>query len=307
MTNKIKLFIGLLALITLFSVLSFFNSFRNSSPVTKMATIGSNYLSFTIDQDADSDGLTNREESYWNSNFQKSDTDGDGFLDGEEVISGHDPLIPGPNDLLDNDNLTDKLSKLTLSGLYEGSLKPGSPNYDKSLNDMTLAVMDDAFKNLNPDIDLTKIKTITSNKKNEEIYLREISGPFEDFLKTFGGETMSIQNYLGIIGNSGFDNTEIVSYFQAKEQSFQAIFNKSYSTSVPKNFITAHTYFLHLIKTLQIANNSIAHGSTDPIKASAGLNALGDALGNIPELIDSFTNRVESEKLDNPFFESLIQ
>ena len=65
-----------------------------------------------MDQDADKDGLTNREESTWNTDFENPDSDGDGFLDGEEVASGHDPLKPGPDDalLLGSDvNVTDKV------------------------------------------------------------------------------------------------------------------------------------------------------------------------------------------------------
>src|SRR3990167_1633294 len=131
MTNKIKLFVGFLGLIALVSVFSFFNSFGNSSSTFLKPLTGS--VLEAVDQDADKDGLANREESYWNTDFQNPDTDGDGFLDGEEVASGHDPLIPGSDDFLPTDaNLTKKLSSLTLAGLYEGSLKSDSPNYDKS-------------------------------------------------------------------------------------------------------------------------------------------------------------------------------
>lgn len=305
MANKFKLFVGFLALVATFSVYSVFNSLNSKS--ASFAIIGVQTPLPSPDADPDHDGLTNREESYWNTDPFNPDTDGDGFKDGEEVASGHDPLIPGPNDLLNNGNLTDKISKLTLSGLYEGSLKPGGPNYDKSLNDMTLAVIDDAAKSLNPDIDLKKIKTINPGKKNEEVYLREVSGPFEDFLKIFGNETSTIQKYLGVIGSNGFGDKDLVSYFQTKELNFKTIFDKAYFLDVPQNWLSKHAYFLHFIKTVQIANNSIAHGSEDPVKASTGLNALGDALENLPELIDSFTNKVKSEKLDNLFFKSLIQ
>src|SRR3990167_8261094 len=70
------------------------------------------------DADWDNDGLNNREESYWNTYPNDSDTDDDEYLDGEEVASGHDPLIPGPDDLLpSNDNLTMRMSQLALAGL----------------------------------------------------------------------------------------------------------------------------------------------------------------------------------------------
>src|SRR3989344_6053753 len=199
MANKFKLFVGFLALIAMFSVLSFFNSFRNSSSIVKTANILKSSLSFEVDSDEDHDGLTNKEESYWNTDFQNPDTDSDGFKDGEEVVSGHDPLIPGPDDLLNNGNLTDKLSSLTLSGLYEGSLTPGDPNYDKSLNDMALAVMEDAANNLSSKIDSGNFKVVDSTKENQEIYLREVSNVYTEFIKNFGEEVKHIQKYLELI------------------------------------------------------------------------------------------------------------
>lgn len=305
MANKFKLFVGFLALVALFSVYTLFTSLSKRSASVAVISVGSPLPS--PDADPDHDGLTNREESYWNTDPFNPDTDGDGFLDGEEVASGHDPLIPGPKDLLNNGNLTDKLSKLTVSGLYEGSLTPGGPNYDKSLNDMALAVMDDAAKSLNPDIDLNKLKVIGSSNQNQKAYLEEVSGPFENFLKTYGDEMKNLQKYLGLIGSNGFGDKDLVSYFQTKEQGFQEIFDKASSLAVPQNWVSTHAHFLHFTKIIQTANNSIAHGSEDPVKASMGLNALGNALENFPELIGLFTDKVKSDNLNSPFFKSLTQ
>ncbi len=304
MPNKIKIFFGFLALIAMFSVYSVF-SLLNKKSIPVLGNINSSLSA--PDVDPDHDGLTNREESYWNTDPFNPDTDGDGFKDGEEVASGHDPLIPGPNDLLNNGNLTDKLSNLTLSGLYEGSLTPGTPNYDKSLSDMALAIMDDAAKSLNPEIDFNKLKIISSSKKNQEAYLEEISGPFDNFLKTYGDEMKNLQKYLGLIGSNGFNNKDLISYFQTKEQGFQEIFNKASSLNVPQNWVQSHVRFLHFIKNLQMTNSSIAHGSEDPVKASTALSASGQALENFPELIGLFTNKVRSENLNSPFFKSLTQ
>ncbi|HCP48418.1 MAG TPA: MarR family transcriptional regulator, partial [Deltaproteobacteria bacterium] len=44
------------------------------------------------DTDADSDGLSNREEFKRTTDPTDSDTDGDGALDGAEVSAGSDPL-----------------------------------------------------------------------------------------------------------------------------------------------------------------------------------------------------------------------
>lgn len=50
--------------------------------------------------DDDNDGLPNTEETRWGSNPTNPDTDGDGYLDGEEIAARHNPIVPAPNDLL---------------------------------------------------------------------------------------------------------------------------------------------------------------------------------------------------------------
>lgn len=50
--------------------------------------------------DDDGDGLSNSDERVWGTSASNADTDGDGFKDGAEVQSRHNPTIPGPNDAL---------------------------------------------------------------------------------------------------------------------------------------------------------------------------------------------------------------
>lgn len=45
--------------------------------------------------DADQDGLTAAQERTYGTNSQNKDSDGDAYLDGEEVQNGYDPLGPG--------------------------------------------------------------------------------------------------------------------------------------------------------------------------------------------------------------------
>jgi|GEM_PF-1470308 len=48
--------------------------------------------------DSDNDGLKDWEENLYKTDPWNPDTDGDGYLDGEEINSGHNPLVKGPND-----------------------------------------------------------------------------------------------------------------------------------------------------------------------------------------------------------------
>lgn len=56
--------------------------------------------------DDDNDGLTNSEEVRWGTDLNNPDSDGDGYLDGEEVAARHDPTIPAPNDKLPDETVT---------------------------------------------------------------------------------------------------------------------------------------------------------------------------------------------------------
>jgi len=57
-------------------------------------------------KDSDSDGLMDWQEITWQTDSCRADTDGDGYVDGEEVASGYSPTQPAPNDeLSDTDSI----------------------------------------------------------------------------------------------------------------------------------------------------------------------------------------------------------
>src|SRR3989344_7523728 len=112
MTNKIKLFLVFLAVLAVISVFSFFDVFTG----TKSVLFSNSIKQFPVDvvSDVDMDGLSDAEESYWNTDFQDPDTDKDGYLDGEEAASRHDPAKPGPDDSLVATNITQSVAELTM-------------------------------------------------------------------------------------------------------------------------------------------------------------------------------------------------
>lgn len=302
MTSKIKFFFGFLALIALFSVYSVFNSL-SGRPVP-FAAIGIQDPLPIPDTDADHDGLTNKEESYWNTDFQNADTDGDGFKDGEEVASGHDPLISGPNDLLNNGNLTDKLSKLTLSGLYEGSLRPDSPNYDKSLNDMALAVMDDAVKSLSPKINFNQLQIVSSSKENQEKYIKEVSPLFEGLLSTYLLEISVVSKNLNIVGKSGFED-EYANFFKNQSQKYNTYHQSGLRIAPPENWRSNHVGLLKLFRDLSETDLAISNGKTDPVKSLVAMNRLVGFFDIVSGLIEAYSDKIKSEKIGvgSTFFE----
>src|SRR3989344_5755807 len=91
MTKQVKVFLVFLAVLAIVSVFSFFDVFTGVRSARLQDSIAP---LLPIEKDHDQDGLPDADESYWGTNFEDSDTDDDGFLDGEEVISGFDPREP---------------------------------------------------------------------------------------------------------------------------------------------------------------------------------------------------------------------
>ena len=50
---------------------------------------------FYLPSDKDQDGLNDLAEQYYDTQIDNSDSDGDGYLDGEEVENGYNPLGEG--------------------------------------------------------------------------------------------------------------------------------------------------------------------------------------------------------------------
>lgn len=64
-----------------------------------------NQTTYSFYKDDDIDGLSNAEEVIFGSSINVTDTDGDGYLDGEEVRNGYDPIKAGTARLSDRGNL----------------------------------------------------------------------------------------------------------------------------------------------------------------------------------------------------------
>lgn len=88
--------------------------------------------------DCDNDGLKNWQEKLYHTDPNNPDTDGDGYLDGEEVASGYDPTVKAPNDALSGTdtgkprtppkNLTLYLAQIISQKMSTGEIIPSSKN-----------------------------------------------------------------------------------------------------------------------------------------------------------------------------------
>ena len=301
MPNKIKIFFGFLALIALFSVYSVFNSF-SGKPVP-VAVIGAQTPLPNPDADPDHDGLTNREEAIWNTDPFNPDTDGDGFKDGEEVASGHNPLVPGPNDLINADNLTQKFSELAFSGFVAGDLKQNSPNYGKAIGDISSSITDSGKSTLYKKINSSALNIIDSNSTTDINYFKEIRSVAQEFGSLITDQYKTIENNLNIISNQGF-NDQIKNYFQQKAVSSDSLLKQGLSIPVPKHFADEAGTFLTLIQRMRDVSDAVAHGDADPIKAMLALSALTNISSDYIALIDAYTQKINQYHTPTDVFQN---
>lgn len=296
MTHKIKVFLTFMVLGASFSVFTFFKSIDVRVPALK--ELKSSVLS-AIDNDRDDDGLDNTEESYWNTDFQNPDTDGDGFLDGEEIASGHDPLIPGPEDFLPTDaNLTKKLSSLALSGLYEGSLKNDSDDYEDYLNTLALVVIDDAENSFNFNTENANIRLSGSDRQSQQLYINRFSETYGRLIETFVLQMMDLESNLNKIGAKGFGDKSVSESFKNKSYDYKKIMNELSSMAVPQVWGKSHLGVIKFTGSLLSVNESIAlKGEEDPVKATLALNKLIELWDILPGMTESYSQKIREAGL----------
>lgn len=293
MTAKIKLIFGALGLVALVSVLSLYGKLRSGSSLD--VSPSRNKMDMSLETDADHDGLSDAEESIWGTDFQNPDSDGDGFKDGEEVLSGHDPMKKGPDDLIDAGNITNALSGLALAGLVEGSLKPSSSDYAKSLNSIADSLANSIrFGTSAPRV----IKTIPDSREGYSSYLRDLSPIFKDLLTTFADELDSMPKHLEISEKLGLSEPSLVAYYREKTKSFKDIIKSLEALQVPKSWKEIHIALIDMASGLSSASDSISTGTKDPIRAYAAFSYTSNKYSDLQGLLVKINDLLIKQGID---------
>ena len=301
MPNKIKIALTLVAIVAVFSVYEltqYVHTIANANPAYQEGSPLSADSIACGSCDPDHDGLTNDQEAAWGTDPFNPDTDGDGFLDGEEVKSGHNPLIPGPNDLLSSDNLTQQLSNLAVDGLAEGSLKSDSPNYAQSLADITSSVADSAQYIFGKTIDDSTLSTVDTSTQADVAYLRLITPFMKSFSNLLSDQYQKIADTLNTVGATGFSDPKIQTYFSNQAAQYQDIVDRGSAIIVPVNLKSADAQFLSLALQMHDICDAIVHGTDDPLKASYALDSLGNMYTNYVTALGMYKTALEAMALD---------
>lgn len=300
MDKNIKLLFAFMAVFALLSVFSLFDVIGGARSANMRNTIANLP---PPQEDPDGDGLTNADESYWDTDFQNPDTDGDGTPDGEEVKLKRNPAIPAPDDNLLSSNLTQNIADIAVSGLVEGSLKPDGSNYEESLASVVLSTVDEGFESfIASTLDPSKTKTIEPTRENQLDYLESAEKIWEKFFKTYGSELNNMKSALKTAEDFGFDDKEFVNFFNEKIKEFEALAANWFYLPVPQNWTSEHAGFLNLITSMIEINKALSESKNDPLKAVMAFTLITNVAEEIPNIIEAYQDKAKKENLSESVF-----
>jgi hypothetical protein len=290
MPTKIKALFAVLALIALISV---FYAFRGLGGNLKLSLTPANVGNSAFgdnETDHDHDGLLDIDESIWNTNSQNKDSDGDGFLDGEEIASGRDPRVPGPDDLLFNSNMTDKIAELAVGGLIEGSLKPGNSNFENNADTVALSVIDESLADFETPVNYSKLQILDNSPENTKSYLTAIIPVWTDFFKTIAEQSRTMDTKLVNIDEGKSGEASFISYFNSYTDKYNLIAQRWQAVPVPAEWKEKHLVFLEIFYRLTKINYALSLAGEDPLKAYLAINIFIQTIEDVAFASDQYSN-----------------
>lgn len=171
--------------------------------------------------DSDNDGLRDWEEELYHTDPLNPDTDGDGYLDGEEVDSGHNPLVKAPGDKL-------SFYPLPLGKRYNVTEKIFN---DEALNELFTSYLSQKAEYLQNHPEITNPQEFLDFTKDSTI---------EEIVKRSLG-----QSYASLMGENNENASEIPEIFNIKITDEQIKISEDNSKEAIKLYFSRITDWLN--------------------------------------------------------------
>ena len=290
MSPKLKVTLGILLLVAGFLVVRLGLFFKHSIQSASRFNSGPQVLGTTEEnpayKDYDHDGIADEDEAYYRTDAFNRDTDGDGYLDGEEVATGTNPTKKDPPKVISQEesNLTKKLTSRAVAGIYAGdlNLRNGrTEKYQNGLDALALATIDDALNALRPAINERAIQRGSSdNKQAQEEYLNGLASLLEGpFLSSFMAQPYTLNKAARFMVQNRYDKA--LEIFNDLNLQFVAANNKLLTLNVPPKWLVFHKHLLAVFRKISADYSYMGQIKNDPVLALA---ALQDFQGNIFEI-----------------------
>jgi len=189
--KKIPIATILIAIIFAIGILLFVGAYSKKDALsTYNLWGGKETLVESQNKDIDNDGLRDWEEDLYKTDYLNPDTDGDGYLDGEEINSGHNPLVKAPGD--------DKIfNPLPLGDKYNITKKVLNSEIIDSILDSYVAQKNEYINDNDinsPDMFAARTKTSTI----QEMFLRAIKDAYVPLIEEANKVVLEIPEIFNI-------------------------------------------------------------------------------------------------------------
>ena len=262
--------------------------------------------------DPDNDGLKNWEEKIHKTDARNPDTDGDGYLDGEEVASGYDPTIPAPGDALAGtdanqprplpQNLTNYLAQILTQKISSGEIAPAEGDTLNNPDDPNLPInqeiLQEALNQINisakqnfilPQISDSEI-TISQRPTDRSeigIYIAAMS----QALTPDESVTNLKQSEADIIKSAINDND--VGGVGLLLTSLQKSIDNLKRVSAPRDFADIHKQQIAILALHAKILEATKNFQSDPANAAAALQTYPQTTDLLQKLSDDLYDRIE--------------
>jgi hypothetical protein len=322
-SKKINIIVGVLVLLIGISIGGYLVLKSKTSQADLLEQMAQNLNEQNIIDDPDHDGLAGWEEKIYNTDPNNPDTDGDGYLDGEEVAAGYDPTKPAPNDKLEDasSQLTDSQStrpepgNLTqlLGYILANQLKFGQKPLLTNAQDIN-----SLEQNLEKAMDA---KVVEALQKASAGFLAEFIPPFQkeqfEFKTTSENNLAAIRNYAGEASKKigVLDSCQEIDNFKDDSQIIrESIETKNFTrvncrantyfqayqeiakVPVPLDWLDIHKKILSICWTMHKVYQYLPEYEKDPLKGLLVMEKFKEATKNFIEVFQEMAADLESRQ-----------
>jgi hypothetical protein len=262
--------------------------------------------------DADEDGLKDWQEiQLYKTDACKQDSDGDGYLDGEEVASGYDPAKKAPGDELPGttpktprplpNNLTVALQQKLSEQLSQNKISPLDANGNllssaeleqyPGIQQVVWEITQHKDQIFAPEEiapDTIKITTDNNSQLIKE-YFKKVQASLS-FEKEESSSKIEAQIFLDAIQNNDFSELE------RRLQLYQKYYQNLKGLTVPSDFLLLHTQMMDILSSLIKIYQAIINIEADPLKTNLALQQYSASMEQTIRLIQDFEIAVKNHQ-----------
>lgn len=230
-------------------------------------------------KDLDNDGLKDWEEELWGTDINNKDTDGDKTDDFTEIREGRSPIIKGPNDKLQDEELRKKINPTIESDLNETdkfsrelfakyiSAKQSGDVKSVNYGDFLSEYVEKSEKGTVIIYKESDLKSVESNSENIRKYGNQFGKIIKDKAKEFPKSELEILDKA-----LPEEDAEKLKELDIPIQRYNAIKDEMLRMEVPLDLLVTHVKIINLLGLMTLSIEDMKFLLSDPVRAVSGVS-----------------------------------